>query len=47
VRRFHEDNPVPVGQQQLAQILDVMDLHVALARRSRPTLTAALRAIGD
>jgi puromycin-sensitive aminopeptidase len=46
VRRFHESNPVPVGQQQLAQILDVMDLHVALARRSRPTLTAALRAIG-
>jgi puromycin-sensitive aminopeptidase len=47
VRRFHEDNPVPVGQQQLAQILDVMDLHVALARRTRPTIEAALRAIGD
>ena len=47
VRRFHEGNPVPVGQQQLDQILDVMDLHVALARRSRPTIEAALQAIGN
>jgi puromycin-sensitive aminopeptidase len=46
VRRFHESNPV-VGQQQLDQILDVMDLHVALAGRSRPTLEATLRSIGE
>ena len=31
VRRFHEDHPVPMGQQQVAQILDLMDLHVSLA----------------
>jgi puromycin-sensitive aminopeptidase len=47
VRKFHEANPLAVGQQQLSQVLDVMDLHVALAERSRPTIEAALRAIGE
>ena len=44
VRRFHESNPVPVGQQQVAQILDVMDLHVAVAQRNAASLGATLRA---
>lgn len=45
VRRFHEEHPVPVGQQQVAQVLDLMDLHASLARRSLPTLEGTLRAI--
>jgi puromycin-sensitive aminopeptidase len=47
VRRFHTTNPVPVGQQQLDQLLDLMVLHVALAQRIGPTLQAALRAVAD
>ena len=43
VRRFHEDHPVPMGQQQVEQILDLMDLHVALAGRSVATLQRTLR----
>ena len=45
VRQFHEDHPVPMGQQQVAQVLDLMDLHLALARRSRSNLGASLRAV--
>ena len=45
VRRFHEDHPVPIGQQQVAQVLDLMDLNASLAQRSRPTLAATLRAV--
>ena len=44
-RRFHEANPVSVGQQQVAQILDLMDLHVALAQRNAPTLAGRLRTL--
>jgi puromycin-sensitive aminopeptidase len=45
VRQFHEANPLAVGQQQLAQVLDLMDLHVDLATRTRPTLAATFRAM--
>jgi puromycin-sensitive aminopeptidase len=47
VHRFHESSPLPVGQQQLAQLLDLMDLQVAQAQRTGPTLHAALRAVAD
>jgi puromycin-sensitive aminopeptidase len=47
VRRFHEDHPVPMGQQQVAQVLDLMDLHASLACRSHPTIEGTLRAIGS
>lgn len=42
VRRFHEENPVPAGQQQVAQILDLMDLNVSVAQRNASTLEASL-----
>ena len=42
VRRFHEENPVLAGQQQVAQILDLMDLNVSVAERNAPVLAAAL-----
>jgi hypothetical protein len=45
VRRFHESNPLEVGQQQVAQFLDLMDVHVALAQRNAATLASALRAV--
>ena len=43
VRSFHEGHPVPVGQQRVSQILDLMDVNVAVARRSRRALAATLR----
>jgi len=43
VRGFHEANPLPVGQQQVLQILDLMDVNVAVAQRNRPTLGDELR----
>jgi puromycin-sensitive aminopeptidase len=46
VRRFHEGHPLPMGQQQVAQVLDLMDLHAALAERSRGSLPGWLRALG-
>jgi len=42
VRRFHEEKPVPVGQPQVAQILDLMDLNVSGAERNAPSLAASL-----
>jgi puromycin-sensitive aminopeptidase len=45
VRRFHESNPLEVGQQQVAQFLDLMDVHVALAQRNAATLASALRGV--
>jgi len=42
VRRFHEENPVLAGQQQVAQILDLMDLNVSVAERNAPALAASL-----
>jgi puromycin-sensitive aminopeptidase len=45
VRRFHEANPLAIGQQQVAQVLDLMDLHVSLATRTRPSLAATFRAL--
>jgi puromycin-sensitive aminopeptidase len=42
VRRFHQENPVPAGQQQVAQILDLMDLNVSVAERNAPTLAVSL-----
>jgi hypothetical protein len=45
IRRFHESNPLEVGQQQVAQFLDLMDVHVALAQRNAATLASALRAV--
>jgi puromycin-sensitive aminopeptidase len=47
VRRFHELNPLAVGQQQVAQLLDLMDVHVAVAQRNAPSLEATLRAVAD
>jgi puromycin-sensitive aminopeptidase len=46
-RRFHEANPVPVGQQQVAQLLDLMNLHASLAARTGPTLESALRHVAQ
>jgi puromycin-sensitive aminopeptidase len=43
VRKFHQTNPVKVGQQQVEQILDLMDLNVALATRNKESLGADLR----
>jgi puromycin-sensitive aminopeptidase len=45
VRRYHEEHPVQVGQQQVSQFLELMDLNVTVAQRSRPTLEATLRAV--
>ncbi len=45
VRRFHELHPLEIGQQQVAQVLDLMDVHVALANRNRASLAGALRGI--
>ncbi|MDE3107077.1 MAG: M1 family metallopeptidase [Acidobacteriota bacterium] len=42
VRAFHEANPLPVGQQQVEQILDLMDVNVAIAQRNRATLSGEL-----
>ena len=44
VRAFHEAHPLPVGQQQVLQILDLMDVNVAVAQRNRPTLVEELKA---
>lgn len=43
VRTFHEAHPLPVGQQQILQILDLMDVNVAVAQRNRATLVEELR----
>ncbi|HEY7931822.1 MAG TPA: M1 family metallopeptidase [Acidimicrobiales bacterium] len=42
VRAFHEANPLPVGQQMVQQILDLMDVNVAVAQRNRATLADEL-----
>jgi len=42
IRDFHEANPVPAGQRQIEQFMDLMDLHVALAARERDGLAASL-----
>jgi hypothetical protein len=42
VRQFHEEFPVPAGQQQVAQLLDLMDLYVSVAERNAPSLAASL-----
>ncbi len=43
VRDFHETNQLPVGQREVQQFLDQMDVHVAFTQRSRPTLASTLR----
>ena len=45
IRKFHESNPLEIGQQQVAQVLDVMDLHLALAKRNAPSLEVELREV--
>ncbi len=47
VRAFHEATPFPVAQQQVVQMLDLMDVHVALASRTRETLAAELVAFAN
>jgi puromycin-sensitive aminopeptidase len=42
IRNFHEANPVPAGQRQIEQFMDLMDLHVAVASRERATLATSL-----
>ena len=42
VREFLESHPVPTGQRQIAQFLDVMDVNVAWAQRTRPDLVRTL-----
>jgi puromycin-sensitive aminopeptidase len=42
VRAFLEAHPVPTGQRQVAQFLDVMDVNVAWAERTRPGLVGTL-----
>lgn len=44
VRAFHEANPMPVGQQQVEQLLDMMDVNVTVASRNRATLRDELAA---
>jgi puromycin-sensitive aminopeptidase len=47
VRRFHESHPVAAGQQQVAQILDLLDLYVALTQRNAATLSSRLESLLD
>jgi hypothetical protein len=42
IRAFHEANPVPAGQRQIEQFMDLMDLHVALCERESKSLVANL-----
>ena len=42
VRAFHEQHPLEVGQQEVAQSLDAMDVNVALVRRTKATLADEL-----
>ena len=44
VRAFLESHPVPTGQRQIAQGLDVMDVNVAWAERTRADLAGTLGA---
>ena len=44
VRTFHESKPFPVGQQQVQQMLDLMDVNVAVTQRNVGTLTDELEA---
>ena len=44
VRAFLESHPVPTGQRQIAQGLDVMDVNVAWAERTRADLADTLGA---
>jgi hypothetical protein len=43
VRAFHEQHPLEVGQRDVAQSLDAMDVNVALARRNQSALADELR----
>ena len=45
IRAFHEANPVPAGQRQIEQFMDLMDLHVALAAREHESLAKSLEAL--
>ena len=45
IRAFHESHPLEIGQQQVAQILDVMDLNAALATRNATSLEGQLRSV--
>ncbi len=45
MRAFHEANPVEAGQRQVEQFLDLLDLHVSLAARTRGVLGGQLAAI--
>ena len=47
VRSFHETNPFPGGQQQVEQMLDLMDVNVAVAERNSKSLTAELQAFAS
>ncbi|HUX04851.1 MAG TPA: M1 family metallopeptidase [Acidimicrobiales bacterium] len=44
VRGFHEAHPLPVGQRQVTQYLDLMDVQIALAQRTSDTLTTSMEA---
>ena len=43
VRDFLESHPVPTGARQISQFLDLMDVNVAWAARTRPSLASTLR----
>jgi puromycin-sensitive aminopeptidase len=43
VRDFLEAHPVPTGARQVSQFLDLMDVNVAWATRTRPSLASTLR----
>jgi hypothetical protein len=45
VRNFHESHPMAAGQQQVQQILDLLDLYVALAQRNVATLAGRLETL--
>jgi hypothetical protein len=45
IRAFHESHPLEIGQQQVAQILDVMDLNAVLATRNATSLEGELRSV--
>jgi puromycin-sensitive aminopeptidase len=45
IREFHTTHPLAMGQRQVLQALERMDVGVAFAQRVRDTLTAQLRAV--
>ncbi len=45
IRAFHDGHPLPVGQQQVLQALDLMDVNVAVKVRCAPTINQELETL--